>query len=110
MDHEVGIQDEIYHGADSLNHAFVYSACNHAQEDLFHVLILIPCPLGNQGDPFLEVVKAKVTQHALEATVHFTASSIYHLCASADEMVFEDALMELMVDIGGEALVYIAVW
>ena len=56
------------------------------------------------------MVKAKVTQHALEATVHFTASSIYHLCASADEMVFEDALMELMVDIGGEALVYIAVW
>ena len=47
--------------------------------------------------------------HALEAAVDFIASSICCCCAPTDEMVVEEAFMKLVVDIGGEALEYIAV-
>ncbi len=48
-------------------------------------------------------------RHALEVAVDFIASSICYCCAPTDKMVVEEAFMKLVVDIGGEALEYIAV-
>jgi len=55
------------------------------------------------------VAKGWVPRHAFEAAVNFITSSVYRLRAPADDMIFEDAFMKLVVDIGGEALEYIGV-
>jgi hypothetical protein len=45
-----------------------------------------------------------VRRHTLEAAIDFIAATVNCCCAPADKMVFEDALVELVVDIGGETL------
>ncbi len=55
------------------------------------------------------MAKGWVSCHAFEAMVDFIASSIYCLHAPADEMVFEETFMKLVVYIRGETLEYVSV-
>jgi len=55
------------------------------------------------------VAKGRMLCHALEVAVDFIAFFICYCYAPTDEMVFEEAFIKLVVDIGGEALEYITV-
>ena len=55
------------------------------------------------------MVKGWVSCHAFEVMVNFIAFSVYCLHALADEMVFEETFMKLVVYIGGETLEYVSV-
>ena len=48
--------------------------------------------------------------HILESPVNFFITAIYCLSIPADDVIFKDAFMELVVNIGGEALKYVSMW
>jgi hypothetical protein len=104
---KTGVRDKVHNSTSGSNHLSVCSACNHPQEDLFHIFVFIPGPLRNQRYSFLEVAKGRVPCHALEAAIDFITSFVYCCCASTDEMILEDSFMELVMNIGGETLEYI---
>ena len=94
---------------DKSNHSFIHSTCDDSQEDFFHVFVFVPSPLYNQQDPLLKVAKGWVLGHTFEPAINFVTSSVCHSCCLADEVVFEDPLMKLVVDIEGEAFEYVGV-
>jgi len=73
------------------------------------MLVLVAYPLCNQRYSFLEVAKGRVLTYAFEAAINFIASSVCHFCAPGNDVVFEQPLIKLVVDVGGETLEYVGV-
>jgi len=99
---KVSIVYEIEDSTSCLDDFRVGCIGDHTKKDLLHILVLVPSPLGNEGYPFLEMTKAWVPGHCLETSVNFTFPTDECFGDPLDQVILEDALVELMEDIGGE--------
>ena len=102
VDFKVGVIYEVEDGTSRLDDFRVGCVGDNTEEDLFHILVLVSGPLRDKGNPFLEMAKAWVPSHCLKSSVDLVFSTCEGLGNPFDEVVFENPLMELMEDIGGE--------
>jgi len=99
---EVGVVDEVEDSASCLYNFWVSCIGDDTEEHLLHVLVLIPSPLRNERYPFLEMTKAWVSGHCSKTSIDFVFPTSECFGDPLDQVVLEDALVELMKDIGGE--------
>ena len=99
---EVSIVNEVKNGAGCLYDFQLSCVGNNAKKNRLHVLVLVSSPLRDERYPFLEMMKARVSGHHLKTSVDLVFSTNERVCDPFDEMIFENTLMELTKDIGGE--------
>jgi hypothetical protein len=56
------------------------------------------------------MTKYRMLRHTLEPPVDFFIAAVCRPSTPADDVIFKDTFMELVVDIGGEALEYVGMW
>ena len=93
---------EIKDSAGCLHNLWVSGVGNHTEKHLLHVLMLVSSPLGDEGYAFLEMTKTWVPGHCLETPVDFTFTAKDGFGDPLDQMILEDAFVELVKDVGSE--------
>ena len=99
---KVGIVDEIKDSTGCLYNLRVSCVSDDTKKHLLHVLVLVSSPLRDEGDPFLEMLKAWVSCHCSKTGVNLVGPTNKGVGDPFDKVIFENTLVELMEDIGGK--------
>jgi hypothetical protein len=109
MNFKMCIVDEVENSLNSCNDSLVSGAFQDAKEDLLHRLILCPCPLRGERDSSLEMTKSWMMGHCSKPTIQLLRTTIGGALGPFGYMITEHALMELVQDVGSDAVVDITV-
>jgi hypothetical protein len=93
---EVGIVNKIQDSPNSTQDSGIGCSSEKAEKHLLHVLVLGTCPLSRQRNALLEMAKARVGGHGLEAMVDLLFTTIQGSRGPTDDVVLENPLVKLM--------------
>jgi hypothetical protein len=99
---KVSVIYKIEDSTSCLNNFCVRCTSDNPQKYLLHIFVLISCPLGDEGDPLLEVMKGGVSCHRLETAVNLTLSTGEQVRGPFHQVVLKDALVKLVENVGRE--------
>lgn len=100
--------DEVHKRTNGGNNSLIDCTRHETQENLFHLLEFMSCPLLDTRDAILEVAKTMKSQHRCEPLVDFGQSN--KGSAPLYQVVFEYAFVQLMQEIRCEAAEDVGVW
>jgi hypothetical protein len=93
MSLEVGVMDEVEDSTSRSHDFWVGCASNDSKEHLLHVLALVAGPLRDEKDSFLEMAKAWMPGHCLEASIDLVFTTSKRFGDPLDDVILEDTLV-----------------
>jgi hypothetical protein len=65
------VVNKVNNGTNCLENSGVDNPSENCDDDAFHLLVLLACPLRDGGNAFLEIPKALVIGHSFKPSVDF---------------------------------------
>jgi hypothetical protein len=109
MSFEVSVIDKVQDRSHSALNGGVGSLGQYAQKDFLHVFSLIPGPLRGQRYALFEVAETGMGSHCAEPTIYFAVFAGDGLGRPLDNMIPEDAIVQLVEKVGSHRREYVAV-